>query len=118
MFATQYRYRSRKWCMTECSCRNLMKRTKAVSSYLIPPLKLPIKKKENRKNAVFRERDIPTVSKSVEIATSNDVTNFDRFSEHLQLPVHDKMIHTQLSSSPVKPKRRATPIQAATLDTI
>ncbi len=45
--------------------------------------------------------------------TSNDVTNVDSFSELIQLPVDEDVIPTQLSSSPVKPKRRATPIQAA-----
>ncbi len=53
------------------------------------------------------------MSKSVELATSNDVTNAESFSELLQLPVDEEMIPTQVSSSPVKPKRRATPIQAA-----
>ncbi len=52
-----------------------------------PPLKLPIKRKtKKRKNAVFSdldERDITTVSKSIEIATSNDVTNAERFNELL-----------------------------------
>ncbi len=51
------------------------------------------------------------VSKSVEIGTSNDVTDVDSFSK--LLPVDEEVIPTQLSSSPVKPKRRATPIQAA-----
>ncbi len=54
-----------------------------------------------------------TVSKSVEIATSNDVTDVDSFGELLQLPVDEEILPTQLLSSPVKPKRRATPIQAA-----
>ncbi len=49
-----------------------------------PPTQTSNKKKsKNRKNAVFpdpEERDIPTVSKSVEIATSNDVTDVDSFS--------------------------------------
>ncbi len=70
------------------------------------------KKNKTRTNAVFpdpEERDIPTVSKSVEIATSNDVTNAESLSELLQLSVNEEMIPTQPSSSPVKPKRRATP---------
>ncbi len=74
------------------------------------------KKNKNRKNAVFpdpEERDIPTVSKSVEIATSNDLTDVVSFSELLRLPVDEEVISTQFSSSPVKPKRRATLIQAA-----
>ncbi len=73
-------------------------------------------KNKNRKNAVFpdpEERDIPTVSKSVEIATSNDVTDVDSFSELLHLPADEEVIPTQLSPSAVKPKRRATPIQDA-----
>ncbi len=41
------------------------------------------------------------------------MTDVDSFSELLQLRVVGEMIPTQLSSSPVKPKRRATPIQAA-----
>ncbi len=41
------------------------------------------------------------------------MTDVDSFSELLQLPVDEEVIPTQLSSSPVKPKRRATPIQAA-----
>ncbi len=53
------------------------------------------------------------MSKSVEIGTTNDVTGVDSLSELLQLPVDEEVIPTQLSSSPVKPKRRATPIQAA-----
>ncbi len=53
------------------------------------------------------------MSKPVEIATSNDVTDVKSFSELLQLPVDEKVIPTQLSFSPVKPKRKATPIQAA-----
>ncbi len=53
------------------------------------------------------------MSKSFELATSNDVTNAESFSELLQLPVDEEMIPTLLSYSPVKPKRRATPIQAA-----
>ncbi len=44
------------------------------------------------------------MSKFVEIATSDDVTNAESFSELLQLPVDDEMIPTQLSSSPVKSK--------------
>ncbi len=59
------------------------------------------------------ELDIPTVSKSVEIATSSDVTDVDSFIELLQLPGDEEVIPTQPSSSPVKLKRRATPIQAA-----
>ncbi len=39
--------------------------------------------------------------------------NAESFCELLQLPVDKEMKPTQLSSSPVKPKRRATPIQAA-----
>ncbi len=44
-----------------------------------PPTQTSNKKKnKNRKNAAFpdpEERGIPTVSKSVEVATSNDVTD-------------------------------------------
>ncbi len=50
---------------------------------------------------------------SMEIATSNDVTDVDSLSELLQLPVDEEMLPTQLSSSLVKPKTRATPIQVA-----
>ncbi len=53
------------------------------------------------------------MSKSVEIATSNDVTDVDNLSEPHQLPVDEEMIPTHVSSSSVKPKKRATPIQAA-----
>ncbi len=53
------------------------------------------------------------MSKSeIEIATSNEVTNAKSFSEILQLPVHEEMMPTQLSS-PVKPKTRSRLIQAA-----
>ncbi len=55
--------------------------------------------------------DVP--SQSIEIATSNEVINAESLSELLQLPVDEEVIPTQLSSSPVKPKRRTTPIQAA-----
>ncbi len=53
-----------------------------------PPTQASNKKKKNknRKNAVSpdpEEQDIPTVSKSVEIATSNVVTDVDSFSELL-----------------------------------
>ncbi len=41
------------------------------------------------------------------------MTDVDSFSELLKSPVVEEMIPTQLSSSAVKPKRRATPIQAA-----
>ncbi len=84
-----------------------------------PPTQTSNKKKKkdkNRKNALFpdpEERDIPKVSKSVEIATSNDMSDVDSFSELLQLPVDEEVIPTQLSSSLVKPKRRATPTQTA-----
>ncbi len=73
-----------------------------------PPTQISSKKKnknKNRKNAVS-----PDPEESVEIATSNDVTDVDNFSELIQLPVDEEVIPTQLSSSPVKPKRRATPI--------
>ncbi len=53
------------------------------------------------------------MSKSVEIATSNDVTDVDSFRELLQLPVDEEVIPTHISCSPVKPKIRATPFQAA-----
>ncbi len=53
------------------------------------------------------------MSKSIKIATSNEVINAESFSELLQLPVDEKMKPTQLSSSLLKPKRRATLIQAA-----
>ncbi len=54
------------------------------------------------------------MSKSeIKIATFNEVTNAESFSELLQLPVHDEMMPTQLSSSPVKPKTWTTLIQAA-----
>ncbi len=36
------------------------------------------------------------MSKSVEIATSNDVTDVDSFSELIQLPVDEEVIPTQL----------------------
>ncbi len=49
----------------------------------------------------------------MEIATSNDVTDVDSFSELLQLPFDEEMVPTQLSSSLIKPKRIATPIQVA-----
>ncbi len=59
-------------------------------------LKLPIKRKiKKRKNAVSPDPDTPTVSKSVEIATSNDVTDVDSFSELIQLPVDEEVIPTQ-----------------------
>ncbi len=41
------------------------------------------------------------------------MTDVDSFSELLQLPVDEEIIPTHISSSPVKPKRRATSIQAA-----
>ncbi len=47
------------------------------------------------------------------MATANNMADVDSFSELLQLPVNEDVTPTQLSSSPVKPKRRATPIQAA-----
>ncbi len=53
------------------------------------------------------------MSTSVEISTSNDVTDVESFSELIQLPADEEVIPMQLSSSPVKPKRKATPIQAA-----
>ncbi len=71
-----------------------------MSSLLIPPLKLPLKRKrkiKKRKNDVSpdpEERDTPTVSKSVEIATSNDVTDVDSLSELIQLPVDEEVIPT------------------------
>ncbi len=54
------------------------------------------------------------MSKSeIEIANSNEVTNAKSVSELLRLPVHEEMMPTQLSSSPVKPKTRTRLIQAA-----
>ncbi len=63
---------------------------------------------------IMSNGDIPSVSKSeIEIATSNEVINGDSFSELLHLPVHEEMMPTQLSSSPVKPKTRTRLIHAA-----
>ncbi len=54
------------------------------------------------------------MSKSeIEIANSNEVTNAESFSKLLLLPVHEEIMPTQLSFSPVKHKTRTTLIQAA-----
>ncbi len=56
---------------------------------------------------------IPSVSKSIEIATSNEAINVASFCELFQLPVDEELTPTQLSSSLLKPKTKTTPIQGA-----
>ncbi len=79
-----------------------------------PPSQTSNKKKnKNKKSKNAVSLILRSGANSMEIATSNDVTDVDSFSELLQLPVDEEMVPTQLSSSLVKPKRRATPIQVA-----
>ncbi len=68
------------------------------------------KKNKKRKNAVFpdpEERDIPAVSKPVELATSNDVTNAESFSELIQLPGDEEIIPTFIFSGKTQKKSHA-----------
>ncbi len=46
------------------------------------------------------------MSKSIKIATVNEVINAESFCELLQSPVDEEMKPTQLSSSPIKTQRR------------
>ncbi len=85
----------------------LTEKEKNSINFAQPHLEIQIKKTQNKKikNVVcpdHEQRGIPSVSKSeIEIANSNAVTNAESFSEILQLPVHEEMMPTQLSSSPL-----------------
>ncbi len=92
-----------------------------VLSQLSSPLKLPIKRKKlKRKNAVFpnsEERVVPPVPKSIE-TTASTAFRVGVFSELLQLPVDEELKPVQRSSSPIRPNKRTTPIQAYTVNHI
>ncbi len=58
------------------------------------------------------QRDLPFVSKFIEMTTSTEATSVESFSELLQLPGDKKITPTHLSSSPVIPCKINTHIQA------